>query len=392
MVQKADVVVTGGGIMGCAIAYGLKKKGVGRVTVVERRGIGEETSSACDGGVNLQTKAPGPALELAKRSVELYQTLSQELDYDVHFEKYGGMVMVDSPELMGVVEHSVAEQTAAGVDVAILSGDEARRMEPCLSKRITAVTYCPDDGRVSPIHTTIGYAKAAGRAGVEFLLNTAVTGVTVEDGQVTGVETTRGPIRAEVVVNACGVYAPEIGRMVGLDIPILPRKGNIVVTEQMAPCVEHNLICARYIALKHDPDLARTSSDPSMRLGVNLFLEQTHDGNIIFGSNREWSGYDKSTSYEILCAICSYAASLVPFLSELNIIRTFAGLRPYCEGGPILGPVDGIHGFVMAAGHEGDGIAMAPITGEIMSDYIISQTVTEDIRPFLFSRFSQQKG
>ena len=89
--------------------------------------------------------------------------------------------MVDSPELMGVVEHSVAEQTAAGVDVAILSGDEARRMEPCLSKRITAVTYCPDDGRVSPIHTTIGYAKAAGRAGVEFLLNTAVTGVTVED-------------------------------------------------------------------------------------------------------------------------------------------------------------------------------------------------------------------
>ena len=392
MVQKADVVVIGGGIMGCAIAYGLKKKGVGRVTVVERRGIGEETSSACDGGVNLQTKAPGPALELAKRSVELYQTLSRELDYDVQFEKYGGTVMVDSPELMGVVEHSVAEQTAAGVDVAILSGDEARRMEPCLSKRITAVTYCPDDGRVSPIHTTIGYAKAAGRAGVEFLLNTAVTGVTVEDGQVTGVETTRGPIRAEVVVNACGVYAPEIGRMVGLDIPILPRKGNIVVTEQMAPCVEHNLICARYIALKHDPDLARTSSDPSMRLGVNLFLEQTHDGNIIFGSNREWSGYDKSTSYEILCAICSYAASLVPFLSELNIIRTFAGLRPYCEGGPILGPVDGIHGFVMAAGHEGDGIAMAPITGEIMSDYIISQTVTEDIRPFLFSRFSQQKG
>ena len=98
MVQKADVVVIGGGIMGCAIAYGLKKKGAGRVVLVERRGIGEETSSACDGGVNLQTKAPGPALKLAKRSVELYQTLSQELDYDVHFEKYGGMVMVDSPD------------------------------------------------------------------------------------------------------------------------------------------------------------------------------------------------------------------------------------------------------------------------------------------------------
>ncbi len=390
MVRTADVVVIGGGVMGCSIAYNLKKKGVKRVVVVERRGIGEETSSACDGGVNLQTKAPGPALKLAKRSVKIYETLSQELDYDVHFEKYGGMVMVDSPELMGVIEHSVADQVAAGVDVSILSGDEARKMEPCLSKRVTAVTYCPDDGRVSPIYTTIGYAKAAARMGVEFLTNTAVTDVTVEDGQVTGVETTQGTIRAETVVNACGVYAPEIGRMVGLDIPIVPRKGNIVVTEQVAPCVKHNLICARYIALKHNPDLAKTSDDPSMRLGVNLFLEQTHDGNIIFGSNREWGGFDKSTSYEILCAICNYSTNFVPFLKELNIIRTFAGLRPYCEGGPILGPVDGLNGFVMAAGHEGDGIAMAPITGDIMSDYVISGKVTEDIAPFLFSRFSKK--
>lgn len=389
MMHQADVVIIGGGIMGCSIAYNLKKKGVKRVVLVERRGIGEETSSACDGGVNLQTKAPGPALKLAKRSVQLYKNLSQELEYDIHFEKYGGMVMVDTPDLMDVVEHSVSEQTAAGVDVTILSGDEARRREPCLSKRVIAVTYCPDDGRVSPIYTTIAYAKAAVRLGAELWTNTAVTGVTVEHGQVTSVETTRGPIRTETVVNACGVYAPEIGKMVGLEIPIIPRKGNIVVTEQVAPCVRHNLICARYIALKHNPDLAKTSDDPSMRLGVNLFLEQTHDGNIIFGSNREWGGFDKSASYEILCAICDYATNFVPFLKELNIIRTFAGLRPYCKGGPILGPVDSIQGFVIAAGHEGDGIAMAPVTGDIMSDYIISRKITEDIRPFLFSRFSQ---
>lgn len=389
MMQQADVVVIGGGIIGCSIAYNLKKKGVKKVVLVERRGIGEETSSACDGGVNLQTKAPGPALNLAKRSVKIYETLAQELDYDIHFEKYGGMVMVDTPDLMELVEHSVAEQVAAGVDVTILSGDKARELEPCLSKRVLAVTYCPDDGRVSPIYTTIGYAKAAARLGVEILPNTTVTNVLTEHGQVVGVETSRGLIRTETVVNACGVYAPQVGKMVGLDIPIIPRKGNIVVTEQVASCVKHNLICARYIALKHNPDLAKTSSDPSMRLGVNLFLEQSLDGNIIFGSNREWGGYNKSTSFEILCAICDYATNFVPFLKDLNIIRTFAGLRPYCEGGPILGPVDGIHGFIMAAGHEGDGLAMAPITGDIMSDYILSEQVTEDIRPFLFSRFQK---
>lgn len=386
----ADVVVIGGGIIGCSIAYQLKKKGVKRVVLIERRGIGEETSSACDGGVNLQTKAPGPALRLAKRSVKLYETLSKELDYDVHFEKMGGMVMVDSPELMPVIEHSVAEQVAAGVDVTIISGDEARKMEPCLSDRVIAATYCPDDGRVSPIFTTIAYAKVAGRLGVEFLLHTAVTGILVEHGEVVGVQTTRGDIRADTVINACGVFAPEIGKMVGLDIPIIPRKGQLTVTEQIAPCVTHNLTCARYIALKHNPDLAKTSDDPTMRLGVSLFLEQTHEGNILFGSNREWSGFDKSTSYEILNAVCNYATSFVPFLKNLNIIRTFAGLRPYCEGGPILGPVDGLHGFIMAAGHEGDGIAMAPITGDILSDYVVTEKVTEDIQPFLFSRFAKK--
>ncbi|PWM23216.1 MAG: FAD-binding oxidoreductase [Oscillospiraceae bacterium] len=389
--QTADVVVIGGGIIGCSIAYHLKKKGAGRVVLVERRGIGEETSSACDGGVNLQTKAPGPALRLAKRSLQLYEGLAEELDYEIHFERCGGMVMADSPELIGLLEQSAAEQAAAGVEVTILNGQEARRLEPVLSQQVAAVTYCPGDGRVNPIRTTIGYARAAGRLGAEILTNTAVTGIRTKHNEVIGVETSRGMIQTGTVINACGVYAPEIGRMVGLDLPIRPRKGNIIVTEQVAPCLAHNLICARYIALKHNPDLVRTSQDPSMRLGVNLFLEQTHEGNLIFGSNREWAGFDKSTSYEILCAICRYAVRFAPFLAQMRVIRSFAGLRPYCEGGPILGPVDGIQGFVMAAGHEGDGIAMAPITGEILSDFVMSGTVSEEIRPFLFSRFAPRQ-
>lgn len=389
--QTADVVVIGGGIIGCSIAYNLCKRGAGKVVLVERRGIGEETSSACDGGVNLQTKAPGPALRLAGRSLRLYETLGRELDHEIHFERCGGMVMADSPELIRLLEQSAAEQADAGVAVTILDGKEARRLEPALSDRVVAVTYCPGDGRVNPIRTTIGYAKAAARLGAEILTNTPVTGIVVEHGEVTGVQTARGLIRTGTVVNACGVYAPEIGRMVGIDLPIRPRKGNIVVTEQAAPCLSHNLICARYIALKHNPDLVRTSQDPSMRLGVNLFLEQSHEGNLIFGSNREWAGFDKSTSYEILCAICRYAVGFAPFLQDLHIIRSFAGLRPYCEGGPILGPVEGIGGFVMAAGHEGDGIAMAPVTGEILSEYIVSGTVSEEIRPFLFGRFARRQ-
>ena len=385
---KTDVVVIGGGIIGCSIAYNLSKKGK-KVILIDRKGIGEETSSACDGGVNLQTKAPGISLKLARRSLQLYEGLAKELDYDIHFEKQGGLVLVDNAELLKLTEQNVKHQLEGGVDVTLVSGDEARRMEPCLSREVIAAAYCPDDSRVSPIRTTIAYATAAVRNGAELRLNTPVTGILQEKGCVVGVKTLKEDIYADQVVVACGVFSPEIGKMVGINVPIKPRKGQLVVTEQTAPCIKHNLMCARYIALKHDPSLATTSSDPFYRKGVNLFLEQTVDGNILIGSNREWAGVDKHTSYEILAAICEYSTHFVPFLKDLNIIRTFAGLRPYCEGGPILGPVDGLDGRVMACGHEGDGIAMAPVTGEIISDFVINGVVTEGIGAYLFSRFSK---
>ena len=213
--------------------------------------------------------------------------------------------------------------------------------------------------------------------------------ILTEDGKVKGVVTTKGIIYTEQVVNAAGVFSPEIGKMAGMDVPVKPRRGNIIVCEQVAPVVNHILLCCRYVALKYHPELAETSDDPSMKMGVNLFLEQTHTGNILFGSNREWSGYDKSTSYEILRAVCNYATHYVPFLKNINIIRTYAGLRPYCDGGPILGPVNGLEGMIMATGHEGGGIGYGPAMGDIMSDYIINQKITDEIAPYLYSRFQK---
>lgn len=387
--MKTDVVVIGGGIIGCSIAYNLAKRGR-KVTLIERQGIGEGTSSACDGGVNIQTKAPGIPMQITARSIKIYEGLEKELDYDIHFFKGGGLVLVDDEQLISLTEENVENQRAGNITVDFLTGDEARKIAPYLSKNVIAASYCPEDSRVSPIRTTIAYAKAAARLGAEILTNTAALRIMVEDGQVTGVETDKGIVSAENVVVACGVYSPEIARTVGVDLPIKPRKGQLIVTEQTAPIINQNLMCARYIALKHDPSLATTSSDPFYRLGVNLFMEQTSDGNILIGSNREWAGFNKQTTYEILSAICEYSTHFVPFLKDLNIIRTFAGLRPYCEGGPVLGPVDGIHGLIMACGHEGDGIAMAPVTGEMIAEYMETGVISREMQAFLYSRFQKQ--
>ena len=297
--------------------------------------------------------------------------------------------MIDDESLVGTFDETIKQQTSVGINVSMLSGDDARKIEPGLSKDVCAVSYCLDDALVSPMDVTLGYALAAERLGAKVMTNTAVTDVLVENGKIKGVVTTKGIIYTEMVVNAAGVFSPQIGEMAGMDVPVKPRRGNIVVCEQVAPVVNHILLCCRYVALKYHPELAETSNDPSMKMGVNLFLEQTHTGNILFGSNREWSGLDKSTSYEILRAVCNYATHYLPFLKNLNIIRTYAGLRPYCDGGPILGPVNGLEGMIMATGHEGGGIGYGPAMGDIMSDYIINEKITDEIAPFLYSRFQK---
>lgn len=389
MSQTANVVVIGGGIIGTAITYYLTKKGVKNVVLVERRGIGEESSSACDSGVMIHTKAPGIMQQIQQKSNRLYEKLSQELGREVYYNKMGSMVMIDDESLVGTFDETIKQQTSVGINVSMLSGDDARKIEPGLSKDVCAVSYCLDDALVSPMDVTLGYALAAERLGAKVMTNTAVTDVLVENGKIKGVVTTKGIIYTEMVVNAAGVFSPQIGEMAGMDVPVKPRRGNIVVCEQVAPVVNHILLCCRYVALKYHPELAETSNDPSMKMGVNLFLEQTHTGNILFGSNREWSGLDKSTSYEILRAVCNYATHYLPFLKNLNIIRTYAGLRPYCDGGPILGPVNGLEGMIMATGHEGGGIGYGPAMGDIMSDYIINEKITDEIAPFLYSRFQK---
>lgn len=390
MSQTANVVVIGGGIIGTAITYYLTQKGVKNVFLVERKGLCEESSSGCEGGVMIHTKAPGIMQKIQQKSYRLYETLSQELDRELYYNKMGSMVMIDDPSLINMMEDTIKQQVSAGINVSMISGDDARKIEPCLAKNICAVSYCKDDALVNPMDVTLGFACAAEKLGATILTHTPAIDILVENGKIKGVITPKGIIYTEIIVNAAGVFSPEIGKMVGIDVPVEPRRGNIIVCEPVAPVVNHILICCRYVALKYHPELAETSDDPSMKMGVNLFLEQTHDGNILVGSNREWSVYDKSTSYEVLRAICKYATQYVPFVKDLKIIRTYAGLRPYCEGGPILGPVDGLQGMIMATGHEGGGIGYAPAMGDIISDYIINEKITDEIEPFLFSRFQNK--
>ncbi|SHJ38940.1 sarcosine oxidase subunit beta [Dethiosulfatibacter aminovorans DSM 17477] len=388
--KNYDVAVIGGGIIGCSTAYYLSKAGK-KVLILEKNGIGSGTSSACDGFIYLQTKKAGIHLKLAMESAKIYECLSDELGYEVHYKRTGGLILIENEELLEIMEHVVEEQKKIGIDIDIISGNLAREIEPALSENIMAASYSSWDGHVNPIDATLAYARAAEDNGTEIWCNTPVEDLIINEGRVEGVITSKGAVKAEYIVNACGVWAPEVGKMAGMDIPIKPRRGHTLVTEALAPMLNKVLLDARYIAIKHHPEMAKNTEDRSLQLGIGLSIEQTESGNLLIGNNREFAGFDTDTTFEVTKEIAKYCSRFVPFLKDVNIIRTFTGLRPYTpDGMPILGKVDGLEGMIMAAGHEGDGIALAPMTGVLMAELIAEGKTSMDIDMFNYSRFADR--
>lgn len=366
----------GGGAIGTSIAYHLAKRRID-VILVEKDDIASGTSGACDGFIFMQSKKPGVHLQMAMESAKMMESLSVELQRDIEYERNGGMIVVKSREDMPEMREVVERQRKLGLEVDLLDAHQARKMEPCLSSDIAGATYSSMDAQVNPISLCLAFAEAAKRMGAEVLTDTEVTGVSTANGKVEGVVTSRGVIRADVVVNAAGVYAPVIGKMVGVELPITPRRGQVLVTEPVPQLLKRVMICSRYITSKFNPRRAQVGARGRVPLlGVGLALEQTRAGSLLIGSTREFVGYNRSVTPEGIQAILEHASDLVPVIGELNVIRSFAGLRPHTQDGmPILGKVDGVGGFIVAAGHEGDGIALSPITGFLIAELIATGEV-----------------
>lgn len=382
MPKKPHIIIVGGGVIGSSIAYHLARQNAG-VTLVESGDLASGSSGACDGLVFMQSKKPGIHLELALESLKRFQTLQRELPVDIEFRQSGGLVVIETGAELAAMETFVREQRAIGLDVRLLDRDETLATEPALSDRIAGATYSPLDGQVNPIRLCLGFGLAARQNGARILTRTRVSALMTAGGRVTGVETDKGTISGDIVVNATGAMA---GLLEGPDRTgqvIRPRRGQIVVTRAAAPLLSHCLISAKYIAAKFDPSLAASS-------GEGISMEQTDSGTLLLGSTREFAGFDRRTTLSGIRKILCQTATVLPQLARLSVIRTFAGLRPYTpDGMPLLGPVSRLDNLFMAAGHEGDGIALAPITGELMADYIMGKRPRIPLDAFSPDRFGK---
>ena len=390
--EVADVVVIGGGVSGAAIARELARRGVG-VVVVERGEIASGTTGSGGGGIILQTKRPGPHLTLGLRSARLLREMAPELG-ETGYAMHGALVLLPHAEAARTLEPFLATQRAAGLPVTVISRADVLEHEPALTGAYAGATYLPPmadgitDAHVDPTALAQAYARAATAAGATIRTGTAVTAICTTSGRVTSVVTDHGEIACGVVVNAAGVWAPSVAAMVGLEVPITPRRGQWLRTiADGGPTVHRPILEAAYLLAKFDPAYGEQSPDPFLRMGGALTLMPRLDGGTFVGNSREFAGFDPTPDAAMTDAILRHAAAFMPSLASAPIATRGAGVRPSTPDGlPILGPVDGVDGFIMAAGHEGDGVALSAITGQLIADFIATGA-RDDLAPFLLSRF-----
>lgn len=379
-----DVIIIGGGIVGCASAYYLTQAGV-RVHLLERGALGSAASKA--GMTHIVTwEEPETHLLLSRESKHLYQELSQVLPIDIQYRETGSIAIVEQPEKMTSFGEAVRRLQAWGVKCHILNPDELIAMEPRIAADVGGGAYFEDDAQVNPLYTTHALARAAQEYGA--VIETFCEAIGIEHSpnqqRVTAVQTPQGRIPAGNVVIAAGAWSGQLAKSINLEVPILPRKGTLVVT---APLPEDYFACKIVLSAGY-MDSVREGASSGVAVAANV--QQVKNGNLILGSSRQFVGFDASVDPAVVSSMMKRNLRFFPDLANVTAIRTWAGFRPYTPDLlPIISAVDGIEGLYIAAGHEGVGITEAPITGKLISQLITRETTDIPIGDLSFSRFNK---
>lgn len=386
-----DVMVIGAGAIGSSVAYHLVKKGF-KVALVEQGDIANGTSSHCDAVALICDKSPGIDTEMGYSSILRYKELQEELSYDFEFHQRGCLYVCETETEMETAERYVREQAADGYDMRMLDAKEIFDMEPYLARDLIGGFWSDPDCSMNPYKLCYAYVDAGRRLGMDVLTHHTVKDIRLEHGKVAAVETDCGTYKTERVINCAGVWAPCIGNLAGIKIPIKPRKGIVMISERTFPIINQKVQEFGYMMSKfEDIEFKRNVSQRVERNNVAMVIEPTDASNFLLGGNREFRGYNIDSEIEVMQAVAVRAIRFFPIIKDINCIRTYSGLRPYVTDHlPIVSEVEDVPGFYIAAGHEGDGISLSAITGKMMAQIIAGEETDFNIDKLNYARFKNQ--
>lgn len=371
--KKADVVIIGGGINGCSLAYQLAKRDI-NVVLCEKRYFGSGATGRCGAGIRQQWSTKENA-ELAIESVKIFEKLEQEVGQEIGLRQGGYLIAVHNEKEMKQAEKNVEMQKSLGLDVRILTPEEITDIVPILDvngMKAIGATFCPTDGHADPFKTTFAYANAAMKYGARLYKFTEVLSIKKKNKKVESVLTDKGKIPTDIVVNAAGGWSKKVAEMVGVRLPNKPFRKEILVTERVKPMFKAMVV--------------------SFRDGI--YFSQQDEGQILGGIPipNERSGYLTVPTFEFLQHMAKTLTRYAPPLKYVKVIRQWTGYYDVTpDARPILGEVDGLKGFIQCNGFSGHGFMLSPMVTKILMEYIKDGKTPEVLKSLNLSRFKGKK-
>jgi sarcosine oxidase subunit beta len=366
--MKTDVAIIGGGIVGCAAAYYLAKKGFQVLVIEKGSGVGLQASGRNGGGVRQHSRKG--ALPLAMESVKLWAMLAKELNTELEYDRTGNLKVAFDEETAGVYERELAWEHEQGLsEVRLLSAVECHTMVPGMTGKVVAGKFCPTDGIANPMLVTPAFARAGLKLGVKFLLNTAVTGLLLQGSTVCGVQTASGEIEARAVINAAGPWAARFNAEAGCPIIIGPGRSQLMITERLNRPFINNWVTISGLG----------------------YLRPTHSNNLVIGSaGTRNDQYSSHVNFHSIAIQAELLGRIIPWLKDISIIRAFSGITEYTpDSEPYIGAVPGAPGLYVAAGFSGEGFCPGPLTGKILAELISGNAPCVSLEPFRPERFAK---
>jgi sarcosine oxidase subunit beta len=368
--RSADIVIIGAGAIGASIAYQLGRRGARDVVVLERDTVGAGSTSKAAGGIRVQF-GTRVEIELSLRGIAFFKRFEDEMGVPCDFHQEGYLFVVTDEATLARFRTNVALQRSMGADVQVIAPDEARALVPALNvDDALAAIWGPLDGHASPNDVVQAYAAQARARGVRIVEDTPVTGIVVERGRVAGVLTPAGPIATRLVVNAAGPWAPLVGRMAGLSLPVDPRRRHIFVTDA-------------FDGIRHPmPLVTDTGTGFYCRSEQGAILMSPGD----IGATTE---YEAQVDWSMLELAVERAIRRIPALEGAQVRHAWAGLRPLTpDGRAILDWAPGVEGLYLAVGFCGHGFQHSPAVGETVAEVLLDGRSTLDIQDLRLGRFA----
>lgn len=371
MTKTADVIVIGSGVIGCAAAYYMAKKGMSVLVLDQDESVENGGSSRNGGGVRQSGRDPRE-LPLAIYGVEnVWPTLSDELGVDVEYHKEGNLRLGKTETHKQILTGLTEKAVACGLNVRMIDAEEVRKINPYLSEEVTCASWCPTDGHANPLTTTLGFYKNARVLGVVFHMGEKVVKLEKVHGKLRRVCTKTTVYEADQVLVAAGYASRFLTQTVGIDVPMREELIEALVTEAEP---------------KMFPQMLGTAD-------ADFYGHQTNHGSFVFGGATGMestvldNGTNRTSSLTAPC-ICRGIMKYVPKLADAKIVRTWAGYEDLSiDGIPVISKVEEVPGLLLACGFTGHGFGISPVVGQLLAQLAAGETPMLSLQEFRYDRF-----